>query len=138
MGDHLHKRPPPTDEEEDVTEQFREEVRAALEINAQSNRIRRLKWGDPGYQVENRAELAESIGTDKTMINKIIGGARPTTKVKLVERSAFLGRIRAVLKLAAVTKVAVRGDRAAVVRFIADLPEDQFRVFYDEYKRRAR
>jgi hypothetical protein len=138
MGDILHKKPPPPDEEEEVTDSFRKQVREALAINDQANRIRRLKKGDPDYQVSNRPELAEAIGTDKTMINKIIGPVKASTKVKLVERSAFVGRIRSELKLAAVTRIAVRTDRAVVVRFIAELPDEEFKVFYDEYRRRTR
>lgn len=138
MNDARHKRPPPPDEEEDVTETFRKEVRDALDLNARQNRLRQLKKGDPGYLISNRAELAEKIGTDKTMINKIIGGVRAGTKVKLVERSAFVKRIRDALHLAAITKIAVRSERADVVRFISELPDEDFRLYFEEYRRSKR
>lgn len=138
MGDERHKRPPPDEIEEDVTPEFRREANEALKLNALNNRLRHLKKGAPNYQISNRAELADAVDTDKTMINKIIGPAKPTTKVKLVARSVFVGRIRDALQLAAVAKLSVRTDRAAVLRWIADLSDEAFKVFDDEYKRQMR
>jgi len=135
MGDATHKKPPPTDEEEGVTDAFREEVRQALDINARANRLRRHKKGDPGYLISNRAELAKAIGTDKTMVNKIIGGKREDTKVELVHRSAFVGRIRAVLQLAAVTTIKASIDRAPVYRWLDSLPDGVFEAYRQEYER---
>lgn len=129
MGDSRHKNPPPVDEEEDVTDSFRESARKALELNEQRNKLGELRKGDPGYLISNRAELALEVGTDKTMINKIIGPARASSKVDLVDRSAFVGRIRQALQLPAVTKIAVKSSRIEIVRLIAELPDDEFRVF---------
>lgn len=129
MGDSRHKKAPPLDDEEDVTPAFREAVKTALDLNKQRNKLSELRKGDSGYLISNRSELAEAIGTDKTMINKIIGPARADSKVKLVDRSAFVGRIRAALQLPAVTKIAVKASRAEILRRIAELPDDEFANF---------
>lgn len=138
MGDARHKRPPPDDPEEDVTADFRREVIEALDINARRNRLRRLKKGDAGYLVSNRAELAVAIGTDKTMVNKIIGPKKPSNKVKLVDRSAFVARIRDALELAVPTSIAVKGDRAAALKWFNELSDEKFKIYDDEYKRETR
>lgn len=129
MGDSRHKKPPPDDDEEDVTPAFRAQVLRALELNAAKNDLSEIAKGAAGYLISNRAELAEEIGTDKTMINKIIGPARETSKVSLVERSAFVGRIRKALSLPEVTKIVVKASRAEILRLIADLPDEEFAVF---------
>lgn len=138
MGDVRHKKPPPEDVEEDVTDDFRKEVREALDLNARQNRLRRLRSGMSGYLISNRAELARAIGTDTTMVNKIIGPARAGSKVDLVDRSTFVGRIRNALQLAAVENITVRADRANVLRYLALLPDDAFRILEEEYKRELR
>jgi hypothetical protein len=129
MGDSRHKKPPPTDEEEEVTPALRAQVLRAFEINMAKNALSEIAKGEPGYLISNRADLADAIGTDKTMVNKIIGPARETSKVKLVDRSAFVGRIRKALDLPGVTKIAVKTSRAEIVRLIADLPDEEFAVF---------
>jgi hypothetical protein len=126
MSDSRHKNPPPTDEEEDVTPLFRETVREMLKTNARKNRLSGFHKNEPGYLISNHAELAEAIGTDKTMVNKIIGPVRPTTKVKLVTRSAFLARIRDALGLAPVARITVKASRLEQMLAIAELEDDDF------------
>lgn len=136
MGDSRHKKSPPLDEEaEDVTESFRRDVLKALDLNEQHNKLRGLRKDDAGYLISNRSELAKAVGTDKTMINKIIRPARETSKVDLVDRSVYVGRIRTALQLPQVSKVTVKASRADVVRFIADLPDDAFLIFEKEVER---
>jgi hypothetical protein len=130
MGDSRHKKsPPPADLEEDVTEEFRREVRDVLDINKMSNKRRGLKRDDPGYLVSNQAELADVIGVDKNLVKNMLGGVRPGTKVRLIARSTYVGAIRRALQLAPVTQVSVRADRAQLVKLFADLPEAHFRFF---------
>lgn len=141
MGDERHKKsPPPAEEEEDVTDGFRQEVREALEINKKLNRLRRLKKKDSGWLISNRAELADAIGTDITMVNKLIGPARPTSKpVKLADRSTFVHRIREVLQLAAVKAVSVKIQRADDLKFLNEVSDDEWKAvkrYVDEAKRK--
>lgn len=123
MGDDRHKNSPPDDEEEEVTELFRAAARHALDLNKRQNALRGKRKGDAGYLTSNRAELALKIGTDKTMVNKIIGPARASTKVKLVDRSAFVGRIRRELELPPVVSIQVPSSRVQLLKRIADMPE---------------
>jgi hypothetical protein len=130
MGDPLHKKsPPPRVDEEIVTDAFRRQVNEALRLNAAKNDLGEKRKGEAGYLICNRPELAEAVGTDKTMINKIIGPVRATTKVKLVDRSAFVGAIRVALDLPAVAQISVPQARAEVLRLLADLPDKEFQVF---------
>lgn len=132
MGDARNRTSLPPDEiEELVTDAFRREVREALDINHKHNRLRRLKKGDTGYLISNRSELADAVGTDKTMINRIIGPARETSAVNYVERSAFVGRIRNALHLAPLTQMAVRSDRASVHRVLEEMPDNAFAMVAD-------
>ena len=136
MGDDRHKRSPPDDMEEDVTEEFRALVRETLELNDRRNRLHQLSKDSPRYLISNRAELAEAVGTDKTMINKIIGPARPTTTVKLVERSAFLGRIRRALQLPAMLLVPIPENRVEFARRIAAMSDKEFAIYDESQKKK--
>lgn len=126
MGDAFHKKSPPDDPEEIVTEPFRAAARRQLDLNKLANKNGQHEFGDPEYLTENRSELADKVGTDKTMINKIIGPARKTTKVKLVATSAFVGRIRRELKLPSVVSLEITATpiQAALIRRLLDLPDD--------------
>lgn len=113
MGDERHKKsPPPAELEEDVTNGFRKEVRDTLTANKAWNKARGLRKGDPDYRICNDAELADAIGTDKNLIKNMLGGVRPGTKVKLINRSVFVGPIRRALKLRPIRTITVRADRA--------------------------
>lgn len=138
MGDERHKKPPPPEEEEEVTDAFRLAARKALESNKRQNALRGLRKPDPGYLISNRAELAIAVGTDKTMINKIIGPAKLTTKIKLVGHSTYVGRIRSALELPSVTQITVRSGRVNVLRWIADLSDEDFAEFEDHFLRKRR
>lgn len=107
-----------------------------MRLNAARNKLSGLRKGEPGYLISNRPELADEIGTDKTMINKILGAAKKETKVKLVARSGFVGRIRDALGLAPVTQITVRASRAMTLKFIAELSDEDFRVFEEDVERR--
>jgi hypothetical protein len=138
MGDARHKDSPPTGVEEDVTPAFRAQVLEILDVNGRLNRLRKLRPGDPEYRICTRPELAAAVGTDKTMINKILGPVRPTTKIKMVAESTFVRPIRNALGLPPLTSIAVREDRAQTLRDLAELPDDEFRLFEDEVRRAAR
>jgi hypothetical protein len=138
MGDPRHKKPPPpSDKEEIIRDSFRQKVRDILEANEQLNRLRGKKRGQDGYLISNRAELADACGTDTTMINKIIGPARETSKVDLVDRSTFIDAIRVALGISETT-IFVPMDRVTALEFLAALPDDKFKVFDDEVKRLMR
>lgn len=128
MGDSRHKKSPPNEGEELVTEQFRRDALAAMAANKLRNRVSHRKKGDDGYLVSNRAELAEAIGTDSTQISRILGAAR-SKKVKRADYSAFVGAIRRVLDLAPVVEVKVRADRASIIRVIAGLSDEAFAAY---------
>jgi hypothetical protein len=130
MGDARHKKsPPPADLEEDVTPDFRRKVREVLELNKLGNQLRGLRKSDEGYLVSNQAELADAIGVDRNLIKNMLGGVRAGTKVRLIARSTYVGAIRRVLHLAPVIQVAIRADRAAIVKLIAELPDPEFSAF---------
>lgn len=137
MGDARHKKPAPDEPEEVVTDAFRKKVRDTLETNKRLNNLRGKRKGQPGYLISNRAELAEACGTDITMINKIIGPARETSKVDLVATSTFLGRIRRALDISEIS-LSVPLDRSEVLGFLAGLPDEQFKVFDEEVRRLMR
>ena len=126
------------DQEEDVTEPFRLQALRALVLNAESNRLRRKKKGDVGYLICNRSELAVAVGTDKKMINNILGPAKSTSKWDRVDRSTFVGRIRDVLHLAAVTQITVPVARAEVLRMLSEIPDEEFELFEAEVRRRPK
>lgn len=130
MGDKLHKASPPDDAEEIVIEPFRVAARRQLELNKLANENGERKFGDEGYLTENRSELADKIGTDKTMINRIIGPARDGSQVRYVETSAFVGRIRDELRLPAVVKMTITATplQAALIRRLLELPDDALGV----------
>ncbi len=137
MGDVRHKASPPKDEdEEDVTPAFRLDARRALELNAEKNELGGIKKGQPGYLISDQADLAEAVVTSKRMISKIIGPVRPATKVKLVDRSVFVGRIRAALQLQALTEIQVKASRANTIRLIAGLSDEEFAKYEAEALRR--
>jgi hypothetical protein len=127
MGDVRHKASPPkSEDEEDVTPAFRLDARRALELNREKNELGGIKKGQPGYLIADQADLADAVGTSKRMISKIIGPVRPTTKIKLVDRSVYVGRIRAALQLQALTEIQVKASRAYTMRLIAGLSDDEF------------
>lgn len=138
MGDARRKKSPPDNAEEDVTDEFRRDVLAMLDLNAQLNRLRKRHKGDPGYLISNRSELADAVGTHKTMINKLVGGARETTEVKLVERSAYVSKVREVLQLAPTERITIPARRAEVLRWVSSLSDEAFAVFEEAFKREMR
>ena len=127
MGDERHKKSPPEDEEEIVTDGFRREVRDALDANREHNVARGYKKGDKGYLISSRSELAEATDIDPTLLNRTIGPKKPSKSktFKLVDRSRFLGRIREALAMNYV-EIKVPRDRAHLLRRIAHLPDDRF------------
>jgi hypothetical protein len=138
MSDARHKKSPPNEESEKVTDTFRKEARRALELNKESNELRGLRKGAESYRISSQAELADALGTSKRMVSRIIGGVRAETEIDLVDDSVFVGPIRRLLELAPITSISVRTTRAPVVRFIAELPDDQFKVFEEAVRRQMR
>jgi hypothetical protein len=148
MGDARHKDRPPEAPLEPVTEDFRAAVLGQLAANRLSNATLNLKPGDVGYKICSHAELA-AVATDgdKTMLNRIIGPAKSTTKIKLVKESRFVAAIRTALGFPqpVVEMIEVPADRAATIRMVAALPEAQFETFeravndaISEIKRKSR
>lgn len=138
MGNAPHKKSPPDDPAEDVTELLVGEVLTALRVNEQWNSLRRLRPGDEGYKISNRAELGRAVGADKNQIGNILGPVNKDKPWKPTGRSRYLARIRRVLELQPVGDLPVRVSRMPVLRFIADLPDAEFKVFEDEYNRRLK
>jgi hypothetical protein len=140
MGDSRHKKsPPPSDLEEDVTPAFRKQVRELLDNNEQSNKLRGLRKGDPGYRISNQSELADAIpGCDKSQLRRMLGGVRAGTKVtNPIHRSTYVAAIRAVLGMPPVRSVLVREDRARIVQLFAELPDEAFKIFESALKARG-
>lgn len=135
MSDERHKKSPPDLESEDNTETFRNEARRALDNNDEYNRLRGLKRGQHGYKISSQAELATALSerfgreVSRRMVQKILGGVHAETKVDLVEDSVYIPAIRELLELVPVTRISVRTPRAAIVQFIAELPEDKFEIY---------
>jgi hypothetical protein len=148
MGDSLHKKSPPQDEEEDVTIAFVRDARRRLLLNEESNELGQRSRGSEGYLISSQAELADALETSKRMIARIIGPAKANDRdvrikdggvyvgeMKLVGRSVFVGRIRALLDLAPLVSIRVPADRAQMLRRFAQLSEERWAVFRDRVLR---
>jgi hypothetical protein len=130
-GDARHKRGGDKTGQEDVTDEFRAQVRETLARNKAKNALTGARRGDPDYLISSQAELAEATRIDPTLLGRIVGAVRPTSRVRLVARAVGLDRIRAALGLPEIVRVSVRASRAPTLEQIADLPEDEFRLLAD-------
>jgi hypothetical protein len=139
MGDERHKKsPPPAELEEDVTESFRREVRDTLTANHARNKALGLRKEDPGYWISYQSELADAIETDKNLIKNMLGGVRPGTKVKLINRSVYVGPIRSALNLRPVRTITVPSDRAEILLDLANVPDAEWRGYADAVRESRR
>lgn len=117
---------------EPVTPKLREDVRRLMLSNKLHNETHGLNPGDPKYRIADHADLANvATGGDKMMVAKIIGPAKPGTKLKLVKASRYVSAIRAAMGLPApkTETISVPFDRAATMRRLAQLPDDLFAIF---------
>ena len=135
MGDTRHKKPPPVGRSEQNTKTFRDEVHDVLARHKTLNRLSGRKKGDKGYLLASHADLADALGTSQRMIDKILGGVRAETKVRLTEYSNYIPMIRDLLGLR-LTELAVPIDRAEVLAQIAGLSEKEFQPFREAIERR--
>lgn len=145
MGDQRRHAPPPEYPDEEVTDEFVDAVLAQLKANRTHNRLHNRRPGDDDYRISSHAELAEVVAPRqknfKSMLNRIIGPAKETTKAKpRVETSRYVGAIRDALGIEApVTAVLeVRADRLVVLRAIATLTNDEFAPFEHAVAERAK
>lgn len=116
---------------EDVTDAFRKAVLDALKANKDRNDLSGARKGDPDYLISSHAELAEATGFDKTRLGRVIGNVRKTSKAVPINRTEGLDRIRKALQLPEMVSVSVRASRVAVIRAIAELPDESFQALAD-------
>lgn len=114
------------DEADIVTDEFRREVRLALERNKIANRAAG-RTRDPDRPPDDQASLARAINADKTLIGAILGPVRETSQIKrdkLVERSSFVPAIRRVLELRPTRTMSVPEELDSLVRQWDAIGED--------------
>lgn len=136
MGDARHKNPPPPGEdEEDVTDDFIRDARAAMTTNLSLNGIISAKEGDPAYLIDSQAALARELSrrmgrkvSDKHISN-ILGPVRKNSKWDRVYQSTYVGPIRDALNLPTLVTVAVPAARAATIQQFALVPDNVFADF---------
>ncbi len=94
-----------------------------------------LEPGDRGYRIADNADLAiAAVDGDKTMTAKIVGPAKPTTKVKLVKASRYVRAIREAMGIPhpELATISVPAARQATLLKMASLPDDLFEIFERE------
>lgn len=125
-----HKKSPPVGESELVDVVLRKQVAAKLATNDEHNTTHKLKKGDPNYRIANHQDLHDATGVDKNLLRKMFGGKRTGSKPKKdVMRSRFVGVIRHALGIPQMATIEINAKRAAFVKFINDLPDEQFATF---------
>ena len=135
MTDARHKKPPPDLVSEENTEAFRSEATQTLVLNRGYNKLRGLRYSDPGYRISSQAELAKALSerldreVSRRMVQKILGGVREGTKIDLVEDSVYIPVIRELLGMARTVRISVKEGRAEAFRLMDGLPDDRFKVF---------
>lgn len=133
---------PHISESEENTEEFRAAANDQMIKNEEYNRLRGLRSDDPSYRISSQAELAKALSNltkrdvSRRMVQKILGGVHRDTDVKLVTNSAYIPMIRRLLDLVPVATISVRMPRASVMKFIAELPDADFKVFEDAVQQR--
>jgi hypothetical protein len=135
MGDERHKKSPPEGPMERVTPELVAEVRKRMVANRIHNQAHGREPGHPKYQIADHADLANvATGGDKTMVSKIIGPAKPGTKIKRVKESRYVAAIREAMGIPPpkIETIEVPADRAETLRRIARLPDDLFEAFETE------
>lgn len=115
MGDARHKGPYPTGVEREITDEWRERVRAQLAANRVLNKNSGRRR-DPDRPPDDHASLARAIGADKTGIANLIGPVRPTSRANprpLSSTSAYHDEIVRVLGVPPSTKPVDPDDELA-------------------------
>lgn len=133
MGDRLHKNAPPDElEDEDATDDFVEDARAALARNKEINRISGASEGHHAYLIDTRAALARALSErlgrviSEKMISNLIGPARENSNWDRVHRSAYVRPIRQLLGLRGIVAIEVPARRAALLSRISKIDEKSF------------
>lgn len=126
MSDARHKKSPPDEDDEPVTELFKQQVEAALATNRAFNTQHELKSGMRGYRIKNHAELARAVGSDRNTIKNLLGGVRPGTKAKATGRSKYVRLIREALGIVQLIEVQVPTYSLGLVKRISALPKPAF------------
>ncbi len=130
MGDARHKNsPPPSEDEEDVTDDFRRDARALMKTNEDLNGISGANEGEIGYLIDSQAALARRLKVSDKHISNILGPVRKGSKWDRVDRSTYVKPIREALKMPTLISVPVPAARADIVRWFALLPDDEFAGF---------
>lgn len=114
---------------------FRDRVEAALAHNEELNRLAGRRKGERGYLCQSHADIADALKTSQRMIDKILGGVREGTEIKLTEKSKYIPRIRNLLGLDRI-ELTVPAERADVLAQIASLPEKEFARYRESVERR--
>lgn len=136
MGDRRHKKsPPPSEDEEDVTPEFRELARGAIQRNKRLNAISGAREGAVNHLIDSQAALAravsELLGRDvsEKHISNILGPVRPGSKWDRVDRSTYVRPIATVLRLGQMKTIQVPVARADLLSWLARIPDERFEEF---------
>ena len=114
---------------------FREEAEAVLRKNATLNALAGRKRGDSGYLIASHADIASELGVQQRVVDRILGGARDGTAVKLIEKSRYIKPIREMLGLRQI-EIAVPVERAEVLARIAALPDREFAAYREAVEKK--
>lgn len=136
MGDSRHKNPPlPSEEEDDVTPDFRETAKARLAKNRSLNKISGAEEGDPNYLIDRQAALARAVSklvgrtVSEKHISNIIGPVREGSKWDRTDRSTYVKPIAIALKFDATANIKVPLSRATILDWLARLSDDKFKEY---------
>jgi hypothetical protein len=132
MGDSRHKNSPALGDEDDVTDDFIEDVWGQFAENKRLNNISEVPKGDPRRLIESHAMLAQAVSklvgktVSEKQISNIIGPARKGSKWDKVARSVYVKPITKVLKLETLTNLQVPIARVGILHWLARVPVDKF------------
>ncbi len=136
MGDQRHKSSPlPTEEEEDITDEFIGAARGKLADNKRLNKISGAEEEEDAYLIDSQAALAREVtrlvGKDvsEKHISNIIGPVRESSQWDRVFRSTYVTPIAKALRLKETANVAVPLPRVELITWLARLPDERFEDF---------
>lgn len=146
MGDSRHKNSPlPSEEEDDVTDEFVDRARSKLAENKRLNRISGAAEGDAKYLIASHAALAREVSKltgkefgEKALAN-IIGPVRDGSKWDRQTRSTYVKPIAKALRFEPTAMIEVPLSRATILGWLARLSDEKFAKFEEalEEARRA-
>lgn len=136
MGDRRHKNsPPPSEEEVDVTPDFRARAKERIGKNKRLNKISGAKEGEPNYLIDSQAALARAVSrmldreVSEKHISNILGPVREGSKWDRVDRSTYVHAISRALGFEQTKTIPVPIARVEILSWLARLSDDGFEEF---------